>query len=85
MKKGVWKGTPLFERVIWARTRVKGHPGGARGFAHPEPIGVTPLYDVIYIKTVKTKECQNLFLTMTKILGTSDFSPSLQRKFFYNE
>ena len=50
-KKKVGKGH-LFQRVILAgtlSTRVKGAPcgcplsQGARGFAHPEPIGVTPL------------------------------------------
>ena len=38
-----WKGAPLWKSNISWNARVKGHPVGARGFAHPEPIGVTPL------------------------------------------
>ena len=42
--KKCWKGAPFWKGISW-NTRVKGHPlsPSARGFAHPEPIGVTPL------------------------------------------
>ena len=44
-----WKGAPCWKGNLSWNTRVKKHPAGAplcqgaRGFAHPEPIGVTPL------------------------------------------
>ena len=49
MKKVLERGTFLKRQSFYSlNTRVKGAPGcplspGARGFAHPEPIGVTPL------------------------------------------
>ena len=47
--KKCWKGAPFWNGNFNWNTRVKGHPAGcplspgASGFAHPEPIGVTPL------------------------------------------
>ena len=60
-KRSVGKGH-LFERVIWPHESEEAPCGcplnlGARGFAHPEPIGVTPLWDIdIETKGLKTKQ-----------------------------
>ena len=72
-EKSVWKGH-LFERVILAGTLSdKGAPygcplsPGAHGFAHPEPIGVTPL-----THAWQEKHEKRLFLRMKVILENQD-------------